>query len=209
MLTKFKTSALIALAALGLSGCVTTLPVSRDVPLEITPSIEAATQDWSIESFRIEVPETLVVSEANGYKPSADIVWREDPIGDRYQQVEALMRAALEPVMVPRDGASTPVVVVMEITRFHALTERTRYTIGGEHEIEFDLTVFHADTGLILSGPRHVDLTFEAYGGQRALEAEAQGITQRVRITGRLQDWVAMEFPAPSADYRPVAELAN
>jgi hypothetical protein len=38
--------------------------------------------------------------------------------------------------------------------RFHALTERARYTIGGQHEIEFVYSVRHAETGAILSGRR-------------------------------------------------------
>jgi hypothetical protein len=56
-------------------------------------------------------------------------------------------------------------------------------------------TVRHAETGAILAGPEAVDLTFRAYGGQRALEAEQQGITQRVRITERLVGWVRQTFP--------------
>jgi hypothetical protein len=206
----FTTPALIVAAGLGLSACATPFDVSRNAAFDtFTPSIQAPTQDWSIIGYEIDVPRTLSVSEANSIKPAADIVWREDPIGDRYTQVEAIMDEALAGVMLPREGATTPVIVTLEVTRFHALTERARYTTGGQHEIEFILTVRHAETGEILSEPRPVDVTFRAYGGQQAIENEAAGITQRVRIVNRLQDWVRAEFPVPQTDPLVVSELAN
>jgi hypothetical protein len=149
--------------------------VSRNAPLEtMRPVIEVPMHDWSIQSVAINVPRSLTVSEANSIKPMADIVWRGEAMGDRHAQVEALLNRALSPVMRPRDGAATPVVVTLDVTRFHAVTERARYTIGGEHEIEFVLTVIHAESGEILSGPRAVDLTFAALGGQQAIAAEAR-----------------------------------
>jgi hypothetical protein len=206
----FRTPAVIILAALGLSACATPSDVSRNAPFDGIPTvIEAPTQDWSITAYEITVPRTLTVSEANSIKPSSDIVWRGEPLGDRYTQIETLLDEALAGVMIPRDGAATPVVVSIEVTRFHALTERARYTIGGEHEIEFMLTVRHAQTGAILSGPRPVDLTFRAHGGQAAIQAEAAGITQRVRIQSRIQEWVRTEFPTPYSDFITVAEFAN
>ncbi|PWK62055.1 DUF6778 family protein [Roseicyclus mahoneyensis] len=206
----FTTPALIVAALLGLSACGTPLDVMRNASIStIAPVIDAPTQDWSITAVEIDVPRTLTVSEANSIKPVADIVWRGDPPGDRYDQIETLMTQALGPVLRPREGASTPVVVSLEVTRFHAVTERARYTVGGEHEIEFVLTVRHAETGEILSGPRDVDLTFRAYGGRQAIEAEAQGITQTVRITARLQEWARIEFPTPYFDLLTVAQVQN
>lgn len=206
----FTTPALIIAAALGLSACAAPFDVTRNVNIDtISPVIETPTQDWSITALQIDVPRTLSVSEANALKPAADIVWREDAPGDRHAQVAAIVTEALSPVMQPREGAATPVIVSVEVTRFHALTERARYTIGGEHEIEFTLTVLHAETGEILSGPRPVDLSFRAHGGQAAIQAEAQGITQRVRITERLQEWARVEFPVPYTDFITVAEFQN
>jgi hypothetical protein len=204
----FTTPALILAAALGLSACGVPFDVSRDAPFDnISPAIEAPTQDWSISDYEISVPRTLEVSEANSIKPRADIVWREDPLGDRYEQVETLIDEALSGVLVPREDAATPVVVSIELTRFHALTERARYTTGGQHEIEFIVTVRHAETGAILSGPRPVDITFRAHGGQAAIEAEAAGVTQRSRILSRIQDWARTEFPTPSSDFMTLAEF--
>ncbi|MBF9061452.1 hypothetical protein HKCCSP123_19915 [Rhodobacterales bacterium HKCCSP123] len=206
----FTTPALILAAALGLSACAGPSDVSRDASFGPTaPVIEVPTQDWSITGYDVTVPRTLIVSEANSIKPAADIVWREDPMGDRYAQVEAIFDQALAGVMIPREGASTPVTVSIEVMEFHALTERARYTIGGEHEIQFIVTVRHAETGVLLSGPRTVDLTFRGYGGQAAIEAEAAGITQRVRIMERIQAWARAEFPTPYSGFMSVAEFAN
>lgn len=210
MTRSFTIPALIVAAALGLSACTSPFDVTRNAPYDpVTPVIEAPTQDWSITELRIEVPRTLTVSEANTLRPAADIVWREDPAGDRYAQVETILRSALGPVLQPRDGASTPVIVLIQVTQFHAVTERARYTIGGQHDILFNVTVAHAETGEVLSGPRMVDLTFRALGGQAAIDAEAQGITQRVRITERLQDWARAEFPLPAADLVAAVQAQN
>lgn len=194
MLKSKAVCALVLGAALGVSGCVSTADVSRNAGLSLGPVIDVPVQNWQFAGLQVTVPQSLSVSEANGIKPRADIVWREDPIGDRYAQVASLMQGALEPAFAGMQGA-VPVQIDIEVTRFHALTERARYTIGGEHEIEFVLTVRHAETGQLLSGPRDVVLEFRAYGGQQALDAEAQGITQAVRITQHLQDWVHREYP--------------
>lgn len=210
MIRLFTTPALILAATMALSACATPYAVSRNAPLDtMRPVIEVPMQDWSIQSVTINVPQSLTVSEANTIKPRADIVWREDPLGDRYAQVEALMTRALSPVMRPREAGATPVIVSLDVTRFHALTERARYTIGGEHEIEFILTVTHAETGEILSGPRPVDLTFAAMGGQKALAEQARGITQAVRITQRLQQWALMEFAQARPDDLVSAQITN
>jgi hypothetical protein len=187
--------ALLGLAALIVAGCTPTTDVSRNLALtDIGPVADVPRQNWEFAELIIDVPQSLTVSEANAYKPRADIVWREDPMGDRHAQVAAVMRGGLEPALSSMRG-DVPVQIVLEVTRFHAQTERVRYTFGGEHEIEFVYLVRHAETGAILAGPEAADLTFRAYGGQRALEAEQQGITQRVRITERLVGWVRQTFP--------------
>ena len=206
----FTTPALIVAAALTLSACASPSQVSRNAPFESQiPAIEVPMQDWSIQSVQVIVPRSLSVSESNSIKPRSDIVWRGDPMGDRYIQIEQLMQSALVPVLRPRDGAASPAVVTLEVTRFHALTERARYTIGGEHEIEFILTVRHAETGALLSGPRPVDLTFRAEGGRQAVEAEARGITQRVAVIHRLQSWALTEFAPARHDFLTVAQAQN
>ena len=221
MNTKRLLSAMAGLAALVLAGCTPTTDLSTSaystaglattgsspnarLALLATPEFQA--RNWTFGGLAVSVPRTLSVSEAHGITPRADIVWREDPMGDRYTQVEAIMREGLEPILARMPEAapgSVPVQVFVEVTRFHALTERARYTTGGQHEIEFVYTVRHAETGQVLSPPQPVDLTFRAFGGREAVAAEQQGITQRVRITGRLAQWVAETFPT----YGPPAAI--
>jgi hypothetical protein len=196
-------SALVGVAALVVAGCTPTTDVSRNLGLlEIGPVADVPRQNWDFAELVVNVPRTLSVSEAHGIKPRADIVWREDAPGDRYVQVEGIIRDALAPALRSMQG-DVPVQVVVELTRFHALSERSRYTIGGQHEIEFVYVVRHAETGALLAGPEAVDLTFRALGGQRAVEAEQQGITQRVRITERLVGWVQGTFPVTGVSRPP------
>jgi hypothetical protein len=185
--------ALLGLAALFVAGCTPTTDVSRNIGLDIGPVADAPRQNWGFAELVVNVPRSLVVSEAHGFKPRADIVWREDGPGDRYAQVEGIMRSALEPALSSMNG-DIPVQVIVEVARFHALTERARYSTGGQHEIEFVYVVRHAETGALLSSPQPVDLRFRALGGRQAVEAMQRGITQRSRITEQLVDWVQGTF---------------
>ncbi|MBF9035627.1 hypothetical protein HKCCE2091_15370 [Rhodobacterales bacterium HKCCE2091] len=197
-------AAILGLAALALTaGCQANPEASaRSVPLAQSAVGANQPQDWRFASLEVVVPASLTVSEENSIKPRADIVWREDPCCNRHEQVDRLMTDALQPVLARMPG-SQPVRIELTVTRFHALTERTRYTIGGEHEIEFDLVVRDAATGAILRGPRHVDVTFPGAGGDNAVAEEARGYFQRDAIRDRLQQWALAEFrivpvvPAP------------
>lgn len=199
MMTSRFIPALILGAALAVSGCVSTTDVSRDIGIDAVPVVENfEVQDWDVTAVEVDVPYSLTNSEANTLKPRADIVWREDPIGDRHAQARAVMIEALEPAFAAVDG-TVPVIVAIEVTRFHMQTQRVRYSnVPSEQELEFILTVRHAETGELLSGPTAIDLTFDAFGGNDAVIADAQGVTQRVRITQRLADWVAEDFVGPA-----------
>ena len=187
--------AFLGLAALGVSACSTVpgVDVPQDLPAPGALPTHIVSADWDVQEIIIDVTAELTVSEANRLKPRADIVWREDPLGDRHAQVQAIMAEAMDFALTPMEG-SVPVIVEIEMTRFHALTERTRYTIGGQHEIEFLFTVRHAETGQALTGPRQIDLTFRALGGQRAIESERNGIFQRDRIQSQVVRWAQQEF---------------
>jgi hypothetical protein len=196
-------SALVGFAALAVAGCTPTTNVStRNAPFETVPTVDVAALNWGLGALIVSVPRSLSVSEAHGIKPRADIVWREDPPGDRYVQVEGILRDALTPTLSTMQG-EVPVQVVIEVTRFHALSERARYTIGGQQEIEFVYSVRHAETGAILSPRQPVDLTFRGFGGQQAVEAERQGLTQRVRISERLIGWAQSTFPVTGVAQAP------
>ncbi len=179
----------------GLAGCVMGNPQgsARTADFATAAIGQFEAQNWALAELDIVVPRSLTVSEENTIKPRVDIVWREDPRGDRHQQVDALMTEALAPVLARLDGGQ-PVVITLQVTRFHALTERTRYTTGGEHEIEFILTVTDARSGAVLRGPRPVDVTFPGSGGDTALAEEARGYFQRDAIRDRLVAWALAEF---------------
>ncbi len=150
-----------------------------------------------IVDINISVPKTLEVSEENRYYPAGDIVWRGEPAGDRYQQVEAIFKDGLSRG-VAGIGGSVPAVLDIKVERFHSVTEKTRYTVGGVHSIRFAMTLRDARTGEVLSGPKDVKANLKAYGGQRALEADRQGQTQRVRIVAHLSDVIQAELGRPA-----------
>lgn len=150
----------------------------------------------SVNSVLVRVPRTLEVSEANRYLPKGDIVWREDPIGDRHAQVQAIVQDAMNKGVSSLNG---PVKVNLDIqvTRFHALTEKARYTTGGVHSISFYLAVRDPRTGEMLMPVRMVRADLDAFGGQQAINAEARGQTQKVRITDHLAEVIRQELSNP------------
>ncbi len=150
----------------------------------------------TVENVIVHVPRSLKVSERNSYYPRGDIVWRGDPIGDRYAQVQAIFESAFKRGVKSLHG---PVKVDLEVTvkRFHALTEKARYTVGGVHSITFDLAVLDAETGKVLVPPRTIRADLDGFGGQQALLAEARGETQKVRITNHLAQVIREELSNP------------
>ncbi|MEO0390379.1 MAG: DUF6778 family protein [Pseudomonadota bacterium] len=182
------------------SACANTNVASRnapyqDAPLSASPTLEAvgSLKNVTVNDITVRVPRSLSVSEANRYLPSSDIVWREDPIGDRHAQVARIFYDAMTKGTATLDGV-TAVDLDIEVGRFHALTEKARYTTGGVHNINFTLTLRDADTGVILGDQRIVRADLDAFGGQQALQAEARGLTQKVRITNHLAEVIRQEL---------------
>ena len=79
-----------AMALVVLAGSSGTFRTYYDDPV---PAAQSA--NWRLSSVHVTAPRSLVVSEEEVYVPKADIVWREDPSGNRYEQVEALMERAI------------------------------------------------------------------------------------------------------------------
>lgn len=151
---------------------------------------------FSISKVNVRVPRTLKVSEANRYLPQGDIVWREDPLGDRHAQVQAIVQAGMDRGVLPLQG-QVAAELDIEVLRFHALTQKARYTTGGVHAISFTMVLRDAITGEALTPVRHIDADFTAFGGRRALVAIAQGQTQKVRITAELAKVIQQEILRP------------
>lgn len=202
---------LIALCAgLSLSACASIETATRNAPLDSAGlTATAVTQpEISVASYNIKVSRGLRVSEANSYYPMGDIVWRGDPVGDRHEQVARIFDTAMTSAAEQADGA-LPAEVDIEVLRFHALTEKTRYTIGGVHSIKFVMTLRDPETGAIIMSPRTVVADLKAYGGSRALAAERQGRTQKLRITRHLQNVIQQELVKPGSTTDKVTQLVE
>ncbi len=148
---------------------------------------------YDVTKINVDVPRTLRVSEANVFFPIADIVWHGDPSGDRYAQVASILQEGLAAGTAGMKKGRA-VVIDVTLTRFHALTPKTRYTFGGMHTTHFNLTVLDAKTGEVIDGPRAIAADVHGSGGQRAVAEEAAGITQRVVIEGRIAEVIKLEL---------------
>lgn len=175
--------ALLALVAL-LAGCGTEFRTSYDNPVAAEVS-----RGWRLADVVVTVPETLTVSEAKSIFPQADIVWREDPPGDRRAQVARLVADAA------RAGASglggqRPVRLMVTVERFHALTfeAEAKLNFSGVHNIRLVASVADARSGAVLAGPERIEAALPAFVGNDAIVARRDGKTQRSLISGHLQD---------------------
>lgn len=202
---KLVRSFVLIAVGLTLSACASVEPASRNAALPSAP-IEAPVQaadvqqvikpSFNVQRVSVVVPETLKVSEANLYYPVADIVWREDRGGDRHAQVKAIVAQGAELATAGMKGRQ-PVIVDIQVDRFHSLTEKARYSVGGVHNVIFRMAVRDARSGAFIIRPYSVDASIKAYGGARAIEAEAEGQTQKVRIIGHLSTVIADELAKP------------
>ena len=203
------TSISILVLALGLSACAQTTSMSTQN--QVSTDVSQASRlpqapagngpvmlqaEYDVKAVNVIVPRTLKVSEANTFRPNADIVWRGDLPGNRHAQVTAIVEtAAAQSTATMHVGQ--PVVVDLEVVRFHCLTEKTRYTIGGVHSMHFLMTVRDAATGAIVQGPRMIVADVKAAGGARAIAEEEAGRTQKVVVTDRLTEVIRRELSAP------------
>lgn len=187
--------------ALGLSACSTYDLATRNTVAEDsarTATAPVALPAISVVDTKIVVPRSLQVSEANTYYPMGDIVWRGDAFGDRHAQIEAILG---ESMALARNGhtGTVPAVVEIELRRFHSLTEKTRYSVGGVHSIRFNLTLRDPKTGAALAPTRDIRADLREYGGARAMEAERQGLTQKLRVTRHLANVLRAELERPGS----------
>ena len=170
----------------------------------------------AVSSWTVSVPPTLSVSEENSIKPRADVVWHGDPAGPRHQQVAAIFEAALARVAGQSTGAQT-VALQVEVIQFHALTPKLRYFAEGQHEIRFGLAATDAETGATIVPRYVVDATFTGFGGDKAVLAEAKGVSQKLRIIEQLVMRITQELTgAPVgnisgeiADFVPLVKAAQ
>lgn len=170
----------------------------------VEPTFAVRLPSYSVAEINVVVPEGLIVSEANRFYPNSDIVWHGDPPGNRHEQIKAIFDTAIARATQDMQG-DVPVALDVTLERFHALTPRTRYTVGGVHSITFTLAVRDAQSGFLLEEPRTIEANLKGFGGQRAIDAERQGQTQKVRITAHLASVFEDELRAPEPRARAVA----
>ena len=185
----------------GLAGCSTDFQTDFAEPIPADVS-----RGWRVADVRVAAPDTLSVSEALVLAPNADVVWREDPPGDRRAQVAAVVRnAALRGTRGLR--GSRPVYIDVTITRFHALTfeAETRAADAGVHDIEFVAQVVDARSGAVLAGPDRIAASLPALAGTEMTAARLRGESQRSHITAHLEavfaGWVGIG-PDPRGSFR-------
>jgi len=196
---KMRNIGFAVLMMFGLGACAGVETATRNTPndgvLEANQPARALTS-VTVSGINVRVPDTLRVSEANRYYPGGDIVWREDPIGNRHEQVETIMMEGLR-LGASRVQGTQPVIVDVEVTRFHALTEKARYTVGGVHAVQFKLRILDPATLEPLGGTKLIKADFDALGGAAAIAAENRGVTQKVRITNQVAAVLEAELTQP------------
>lgn len=187
-MTLTRRSALLGLSGLFLTACVSGGSFKTDYQ-RLAPEVSGG---WRLSEVQVTVPRTLSVSESKSLLPTADIVWREDPLGDRYTQVGKIMQAA---VLRGAQGlrGSRPVVISITVTRFHALTYEAELSNSdwGVHNVNFIAQVTDARTGEILVAPTQVRAETPAWSGERMRAARRKGITQKSMISNHVAATVA------------------
>ena len=178
----------------------TQMTLATQGPTETGESVrQVLAAQYDVQDIRISVPSKLKVSEANMFYPVADIVWRGEPVGNRHAQVMSIFKEAMDRGTFTMT-TGRKVVVDIEVTRFHSVTEKTRYTVGGTHSMRFTLTVRDAESGVVLDGPRLVAADAKAAGGTQAVAEEQMGRTQRVVVVERLAHAIRAELSARVTD---------
>lgn len=181
-------AALLGLTATLLSACVAGGTFKTDyatVPPELV-------RTWRLAEVRVDVPKSLTVSEAKTLLPNADIVWREDPLGDRHAQVGKIIETA---VLRGAQGLTgqRPVVIDVVVTRFHALTYEAELSNNdwGVHNIDLNVRVLDAKTGAVLLPTSQIRAELPALSGAKMKEARRKGQSQKSMITNHVANTIA------------------
>lgn len=181
-------AALLGVSALILSACVGGGTFKTDYQ-RLSPEVS---RGWRLAEVQVDVPRSLTVSESKTLLPTADIVWREDPFGDRYAQVGKIMQTATLRGAQGLRG-SRPVVISVTVTRFHALTYEAELSNSdwGVHNVDFVAQVTDARTGEVLVPATNIRAETPAWSGARMREARRKGITQKSMISNHVAATVA------------------
>ncbi len=200
---KMMKAAMIAVLGFSVSGCATLDVATRNASFAAPQQSQTLNQIVGISDVKVTVSHELRVSEAALFYPVADIVWRGEARGDRYQQVGAIFQESASKASAALEG-ETKANLEIDVLRFHALTDKARYTVGGVHSISFMMRLKDPQTGVDLIAPRKIKADLKAYGGQDAIAADARGETQKLRITQHLANVIRAEIAGGVAVEAPV-----
>lgn len=148
----------------------------------------AESSNWHVHEVQVTVPDNLTTTEVNILRPDVDVIWFGDPQGDRLAQVGVILSDAIEVAaqsLIP-ENFHRPVVIEATMIQFHSLTPRARALVGGIHKVKFTIQVVDQKSGEILAGPTVIQADEFAYGSWKAVRADAEGQTMKVRISNRI-----------------------
>lgn len=181
-------AALLGLTATLLAACVGGSTFKTDYA-PVPPEAAAA---WRLAEVRVDVPKSLTVSEAKTLLPKADIVWREDPLGDRHAQVGKIIETA---VLRGAQGlkGERPVILDITVTRFHALTFEAEQASSdwGVHNVDLTARILDAKTGAVILPATPIRAETPAFSGARMKELRRQGQSQKSIITNHVAATIA------------------
>lgn len=204
MISLFRFRCVVALLVLAVAGCSSYQTAYR------APIPASETAAWHLADVQVDVPESLRVSEAKVILPAADIVWREDPPGDRRAQVARIMADATRAGAQGLSGGR-PITISLRMKRFHALTfeAERKLSISGVHDILFTATVNDAATGELLAGPDKIEASLPALSGDEMIEARLRGESQKSQITAHvtrvIAGWLGLG-PDPRITFRRLGD---
>ncbi|MEM7242804.1 MAG: DUF6778 family protein [Pseudomonadota bacterium] len=151
------------------------------------PLPQSLTSGWNVTRVEIIIPERLTVSEQNTLAPNADIVWHGDPRGDRKAQIAAILEAA--GTLGAQDvNAGQNVHLVLQLEEFHGATPYAlrKLRFSGVYNITFLASVHDGPTSEPIIDPTPIYADLEAFSGARFAQAEAEGNTQKKRVTSHI-----------------------
>ena len=179
-----------------LGGLAVAAGCSRSWETTYTP-LDGAADSYRLAGVSVIVPQSLTVSESEtSYVPQADIVWVEEPAGDRRAQVARIFEEGVRAGAAGLRG-STPVTVEVTVQKFHALNMKSRYNAPqgtGVYDITFTARILDAKSGAELVPTQQILANAPARTGDAALAEEAAGITQRstnvAQIAATIAGWL-------------------
>lgn len=179
---------LVSAMAFGLAGCADT-----GWRVDYTPVTEAAA-NWRFAGVTVMVPQDLTVSESNDvFVPNADIVWQEEPLGDRRTQVRKIMEEGIAHGARGLRGR-TPVRFVVVMQKFHSINKKSIYSAppdSGVENIDYSITVVDARSGATLLPAQLIREEFPGLVGDKYFAALNAGQTERMRIVAHVSQTIA------------------